>query len=109
MFLIVIQIQYLPKEVFPLSFAKLDIYVYRTVYDVNWNKPLYMTKSPLDEIRTALLHLRFDEHIWEYKKIRFEKGKECRFNFSSYNQGHDFELKFGEEKIEMYSMIYSTR
>ena len=69
---------------------------------MNWNKPVYMQKSPLDEIRTALLHLRFDEHAWEHRKSCFKKSKECRHNFPSYNQGRDFELKFGEEIIEKY-------
>ena len=69
----------MPKELFPLSPAKLDIYAYRTVYDVYWNKPLYMTKSPLDVIRTALLHLRFDEHAWEHRKHVLKKIKNVDF------------------------------
>ena len=50
----------LPKELFPSSPTKLDMYAYRTVYDVKWNKTVYMRKSPLDVIGTALMHLRFD-------------------------------------------------
>ena len=95
------------KEPFPISREKLDIYAYRTVYDIRWNNNKDIKQN--DNIRTCMLHYRFDEHDWRHRPSCFKKGCECRANFPTFTNNNPIEMSFGEKEAEIYSIFYQVR